>query len=169
MLERKGRPPCSKRLWVAATVALMLVLSLPAAADSRRVKKRNSAIRFINDLDNALEQAPTTGKPIYLTLGYAWYGSDAVYGLELETTQATVLAAGEWRFKPRMSLVMQLLGTQGVATDLGVFSETSNEIVLGWKWEVRQAGVLEIGLLENIIEFDNSPDFGVHAAWTQRF
>jgi len=50
-----------------------------------------------------------------------------------------------------------------------VFSDPSNEIVFGWKWEVRQAGVLEIGLIENILEFGNSPDFGVHAAWTQRF
>ena len=106
---------------------------------------------------------------VYLTLGFAWYGSDTAFGLELETTQATVLAAGEWRFKPRMSFVLQYLGTQGVAKDLGVFSDTSNELVLGWKWEVRPNGVLEIGLLENVISFDNSPDFGVHAAWTQRF
>lgn len=106
---------------------------------------------------------------VYLTLGYAWYGSDTVFGLELETTQATVLAAAEWRFKPRMSFVLQYLGTQGVAKDLGVFSDTSNEIALGWKWEVREAGVLEIGLLENVVSFDNSPDFGVHAAFTQRF
>jgi len=106
---------------------------------------------------------------VYLTLGFAWYGSDTAFGLELETTQATVLVAGEWRFKPRMSFVLQYLGSQGVAKDLGVFSDTSNEIVLGWKWEVREAGVLEIGLLENIVSFDNSPDFGVHAAFTQRF
>jgi thiol-disulfide isomerase/thioredoxin len=106
---------------------------------------------------------------LYLTLGYAWYGSNAVYGLELETTQATVLAAAEWRFKPRMSLVFQYLGTQGVAKELGVFSDPSNEIVLGWKWEVRQTGVLEIGLIENILEFGNSPDFGAHVGWTQRF
>jgi len=106
---------------------------------------------------------------VYLTLGYAWYGSDTAFGLELETTQATVLAAGEWRFKPRMSFVLQYLGSQGAAKDLGVFSDTSNEIVLGWKWEVRDAGVLEIGLLENVVSFDNSPDFGVHVAFTQRF
>jgi len=106
---------------------------------------------------------------VYLTLGFAWYGSDTAFGLELETTQATVLVSGEWRFKPRMSFVLQYLGSQGVAKDLGVFSDTSNEIVLGWKWEVREAGVLEIGLLENIVSFDNSPDFGVHAAFTQRF
>ncbi len=105
----------------------------------------------------------------YLTLGYAWYGSNAVYGLDLERTQASVLAAGEWRFRPRMSLLIQYLGTQGVATDLGVFSDPSHEVVLGWKWEIRQAGVLEVGLLENIIEFSNSPDFGVHVGWTQRF
>jgi hypothetical protein len=106
---------------------------------------------------------------VYLTVGYAWYGSDAVAGLELDSNQTTVLAAGEWRFKPTMSLMFQYLGTEGVATDLGVFSDVSHEVVLGWKWEVRPNGVLEIGFIENIIEFDNSPDFGVHAGWTQRF
>jgi hypothetical protein len=106
---------------------------------------------------------------LYLTLGYAWYGSDAVAGLELESSQASALIAGEWRFKPSMSLILQYLGTDGVATDLGVFSEVSHEVVLGWKWEARPNGVLEVGVMENIIEFDNSPDFGVHAGWTQRF
>ncbi len=105
----------------------------------------------------------------YLTLGYAWYSGDSFYGIELEDTQFTVLAAGEWRFKPRMSLILQIMTTQGVAVDFDPFSQTSNEVILGWKWEVRQAGVLEIGLLENIVTFDNSPDFGVHAAFTQRF
>jgi hypothetical protein len=37
------------------------------------------------------------------------------------------------------------------------------------RYSLGNPGDLEIGLLENIIEFDNSPDFGVHAAWTQRF
>jgi hypothetical protein len=64
---------------------------------------------------------------------------------------------------------MQVLSTRGIAKDLGVFSEPSNEVILGWKWEARQAGVLEIGRLENIIEIDNGPDFGIHAPWTQRF
>jgi len=105
----------------------------------------------------------------YLTLGYAWYSSDTFYGVELEDTQFTILAAGEWRFKPRMSLFLQIMTTQGVAVDFDPFSKTSNEVILGWKWEVRQAGVLEIGLLENVVTFDNSPDFGVHAAFTQRF
>ena len=106
---------------------------------------------------------------VYLTLGYAWFGSDAIDGLELEDSQFSILAAGEWRFAPRMSLVLQYLGSEGVTVGLDPFSEFSHEVVVGWKWELGQAGVLEIGLLENIVTFDNSPDFGVHAAFTQRF
>jgi hypothetical protein len=106
---------------------------------------------------------------VYLTLGYAWYGTDAIYDIPLEDTQFTILAAGEWRFKPRMSMILQFMTTEGVATDFDPFSKTSNEVVFGWKWELRQAGVLEIGLLENIVSFNNSPDFGFHAAFTQRF
>ena len=35
------------------------------------------------------------------------------------------------------------------------FSDTSDEFTLGWKWELRPRGVLEIGLIENVLEFDN--------------
>ena len=49
------------------------------------------------------------------------------------------------------------------------FSEASHEITLGWKWEVVPQGVLEIGVVENLVTFDNSADFGIHAGFTQRF
>jgi len=125
-----------------------------------------------NDFDIALSVAASHrfGRfYVYMTLGFAWFGSTSVYDLALNDTQFTVLAAGEWRFKPRMSLILQYLGSEGVAKDLGPFSSVSNEVIVGWKWELRPAGVLEIGLLENILSFDNSPDFGIHAAFTQRF
>ncbi len=105
----------------------------------------------------------------YLTLGYAWFGSDSFYGIPLDHTQASLLAAAEWRFKPRMSLVLQYLWTEAAVTDFGPFSKPSNEVVIGWKGEIRPAGVLEVGLLENVITFDNSPDFGIHLGYTQRF
>jgi hypothetical protein len=106
---------------------------------------------------------------VYLTLGYAWYGSERYFGVELDSTQLTALAAWEWRFAPRMSLILQYLRTEGAALDIPPFSEPSNEIVAGWKWEATTGGVLEVGLLENIFTFDNSPDFGIHVAWLQRF
>lgn len=106
---------------------------------------------------------------LYLTLGHTWYGSREVAGLELAATQFSLLTAVEWRFRPRMSLVLQYLGSEGAVTELGPFSESSHEVVIGLKWEPDEGGVLEIGLLENIVIFDNSPDFGLHAAYTRRF
>ena len=43
------------------------------------------------------------------------------------------------------------------------------EVTLGWKWEAVQRGVLEVGIIENLISFDNSPDFGIHVGFSRRF
>jgi len=106
---------------------------------------------------------------VYGTLGHAWFGRDDFRGMELEDTKVTLLLAGEWRFRPRQSLILQYLLTEGLVADFGPFSDSTNELTIGWKWEVRNGGILELGLIENIIEFDNGPDFGVHAGFSQRF
>ncbi len=88
----------------------------------------------------------------------------------LEDSQFASLAALEWRYRPKRSFIFQwLLSGASVVGDVGPFAESSNEVTLGWKAEVRKLGVLELGLIENIVTFDNSPDFGIHAAFTQRF
>ena len=80
-----------------------------------------------------------------------------------------MLAAVEWRFAPDMSIVLQYLGSQSAFQGPGAFSNVSNELTLGWKGEIQQGTILEIGLIENFILFDNSPDFGFHAGLTWRF
>ncbi len=109
--------------------------------------------------------------PIYVygTLGYSWFGEDDFRGLELKDTQGTFLAAAEWRFLPRQSFLVQLLITEGLIENLDSFSDTSNELTLGWKWQMVPTGVLELGIIENLVAFDNSPDFGVHIGYSQRF
>ena len=57
---------------VLAAVSVMLALSLPAAAGSGKVKKRDSAIDFTADLDKALAQAQADDKPVYLAFGAVW-------------------------------------------------------------------------------------------------
>ena len=57
---------------VLATVLVISTLSLPAAAGSGRVKKRDSALDFTNGLDKALEQAQADDKPVYLAFGAVW-------------------------------------------------------------------------------------------------
>ena len=106
---------------------------------------------------------------VYGTLGYSWFGEDDFYGLELNDTQGTFLAAVEWRFLPRQSLLLQLLITEGLIDDLDSFSDMSNELTIGWKWQVIPKGVLELGIIENLVSFDNSPDFGFHIGYSHRF
>lgn len=106
---------------------------------------------------------------LYGTFGYAWFGSEDFRGLVLEDTQLTALAAVEWRFGVRQSLLLQALVTQGVVADFGPFSDASTELTFGYKWELRHKGVLEAGLIENVLAFDNGPDFGVHVGYSQRF
>lgn len=105
----------------------------------------------------------------YASLAFGYFGSQHLGGIQFRTTQWSGLGAVEWRFSSDMSLVLQYLISAGVAKDLGPFSAASNEITLGWKWEVAERTVLEIGLIENLVNFDNTPDFGVHAGLTYRF
>jgi hypothetical protein len=104
----------------------------------------------------------------YLTFGYAWYGSDRARGNPIDDTQLTALAAVEWRFAPRQSMVLQWLASEAVA-DFGPFAEAAHEVTIGWQGEILPSGVLEVGLIENVITFDNSPDFGVQVGYAQRF
>ena len=106
----------------------------------------------------------------YLTLGYAWYGSDSFRGIELKDTQFSALVVFEWRWKPRMSWLIQYLISEGAAArGFDPFSQLSHEVTLGFEREIISQGVLEIGLVENTVTFDNSADFGVHLGYTQRF
>ena len=105
----------------------------------------------------------------YLSIGYARYSGDTFYGIELPDAQLTVLGAGEWRFTPRMSLILEWVWMRSSEISSDFFPELVNQIVVGWKWELRPSGVLEFGMLQNAVPYDASPDFGLHAAFTQRF
>lgn len=44
----------------------------------------------------------------------------------------------EWRFRARQSLLLQYLRTNGLIDDFGPFADTSNEVTVGYKWELRR-------------------------------
>ncbi len=70
---------------------------------------------------------------VYETLGYSRFGSQSFQQIPLESTQRTSLTALERRFASRMSAVVPYMRSSGVARDLDVFSDSSNEIIFGWK------------------------------------
>lgn len=98
----------------------------------------------------------------YLTLACIRYGADSIYGVRLRRLNWSGLAAVEYRISDRWALLAQYLVSEGVAHDYHVFSSASHEITLGAKLAVDRRSLIEVGLLENIIIFDNSPDFGIH-------
>jgi len=105
----------------------------------------------------------------YGTLSYSIFGRERFHDVELRDDQLTGLLAMEWRLTPWMSLLIQYLVSEGVAEDLGEISKPSHEVTLGWKGEVKKGTVVEVGLIENVITYDNSPDFGVHLGVKHRF
>ena len=122
------------------------------------------------DFSGSVAAARRLGKfYVYLTLGLAHYGSNSFRGIELRNSQFSGLAVGEWRFRPRTSFLLQWLVSEGAAPGYDPFSKPSHEVTLGWKREIIQQGVLEVGLVENVVTFDNSPDLGFHLGYTQRF
>lgn len=105
----------------------------------------------------------------YASLGYVRHGQDEWRGLELADTQISALLAYEWRIRADQSWVVQYLFSQGAAEDRSPFDEPAHEFGFGWKHEIGRGSVLEIGLIENAITADNSPDFGIHVGFRRRF
>ena len=99
---------------------------------------------------------------VYVGIGYSWYGREKFGDVELRETQLSGLFALECQVADRASIIAQCLISQGVARDLREFSDPSYEITFGGKFEIVPRVVLEAGLIENVVTFDNSPDFGLH-------
>lgn len=106
---------------------------------------------------------------LYASVAFAYFGTEHLAGIKFHPTQVSALGALEWRFTSSMSFLFQYLVTQGDVESLGPFSKNSHEITLGWKGEIWTRSVLEIGFIENIINFASSPDFGVHVGLAYRF
>lgn len=105
----------------------------------------------------------------YLSAGATWLGDQQFHGVELRSMGFSLLAAVEWNLAADVSLVAQHLYSRGAMTGYGALSEASYEISLGVKIEAARGMVVELSVIENIVVFDNSPDFGVHFGLTQQF
>ena len=105
----------------------------------------------------------------YGAVGIAWYGSERFQHVKLRPVQGSILMAAEWRFSPKASLVAQYLITEGAARNWRNFSKPSNELVVGMRLTVAANARLELGIIENLADPVNSPDFGLHAGMELRF
>jgi len=105
----------------------------------------------------------------YVSAQYTRFGGKQIAGIPMREDQISVLTALEYPWCDRVSLVVQELVNTGAARDFYQFSEASHEITFGAKVETIAGTVFELGLIENLFRFDNSPDFGVHFGLSRRF
>ncbi len=106
---------------------------------------------------------------VYLGGSYSWFGSENFYGIKLRTTQWTATAGLEWNLHPAFSLIGQFQATSGGVSGIEHLTRAAFEVVAGAKWQFVTGVLLEIAIVENVINFSNSPDFGVHGGLSFRF
>jgi hypothetical protein len=138
--------------------------ALPDSALSLTVRKSlQSDSPFENGgVDTGLELSmawPMGRNFLYMNLAYTLFGTSKFVAIPLKDKQFVGMAAYEWRVEHDESFLMQYLYTEGVVGNLGNLSEPAHELYIGYKWRLPEVTV-ELGLIENLFIYNNSPDFG---------
>ena len=106
---------------------------------------------------------------VYAAAGLAWFGDLRFHGLGLRPFGASVMVGVEWRILEGVSVVLQHLWSPGAIEGFEELSRPAYELAWGLKIEAVAGSVFELAMTENILEFDSSPDFGLHAGLVVRF
>lgn len=89
--------------------------------------------------------------------------------VKFEDKQLTGMFSLSWHYTPNFAILAQYLYNGPAVKDIDKLDKPSHEVSLGFKWNTRRYGVIEFAFIENIITFDNSPDFGLHVGWRYGF
>ena len=100
----------------------------------------------------------------YHGLGIIYYGSDGTRELALKKERFSMMNSLEYAWSDDFSLLAHL-ETVSAAADYPELDNPVVELTVGFKQRLG-IGILEFGIIENLFFFDNSPDIGVHAAYT---
>ena len=104
----------------------------------------------------------------YYNLGLLYFSDKKILGLELRQWHLSSLLAFEYhKLASKHSWILQGLIESGVARNYYEFSERTYELMFGYKHRYESGWVFEIGFLENLFYFDNSPDIALHVAVTK--
>ena len=106
---------------------------------------------------------------IYSHLGYTRYGQTELIGLEFKKDAISIMLAFAWQWKPNFSMLFQYVFSEGIVKDFGSLSDPSHEVNIGFKWRLSSGSIIEFAMVENVITYDNSPDFGLHLAFSHPF
>ena len=151
------------RRWPAIGVSGLLRygLNTPSSEDNHEPLDWNIGIGLSKRLTNTWY--------MYSHLCYTNFGQTELFGLEFEGDAISFMLALACQWKPNFSILLQYVFSEGVVKDFGSLSDSSHEVNIGFKWQLSSGSIIEFALVENIITFDNSPDFGLHLAFSHPF
>lgn len=140
-------------------VAIVLNTSLETLSDGMVEKGA-----FDYGMQLTMAQKQSSGY-MFGNISYTFFGSDKTLGLiPLTENQFSGMLGYEFTVDRNEAFIVQYLFSDGVLINLGALDEVSHEIHLGYKWRTER-NMIEVGLVENIVNFDNGPDvaftFGV--------
>ncbi len=137
------------------TTAVSLVVRKALVSDS---PFENGAVDVGGELSMAL---PVRDDFIYADAAYSEFGTDHFLNVPLESHEFVGMLGYQWTLKERSAIIGQYLYSQGVVKNLGDLSQSSHEIYLGYK---RRSGsaTWQLGIIENLAPYNNSPDFGLN-------
>lgn len=119
------------------------------------------------DLQLALLASQPIGRRAFLhyNLAFTKLGRpEHSFGFPLRSIRSQMLAL-EYLVAPRLALIMQTQSNTSLFPDSGLapLNRTAYEIDAGMKIVIAPGAVLEIGLIENLSQHQNTPDVGLHA------
>jgi len=113
------------------------------------------------DLSGSISASKSYGDfYLYLAVDLSLFGDESFAGTSLRSYQWGALGALEWNCLDDVSLVVQCLSMSGVVNSFGPFSKPSYELCYGVKWELSRNFRIDFGMLHDVQNPINSPDFG---------
>jgi len=104
-----------------------------------------------------------------LHLGLTRFEQTKILHLEFKKEIYTGMWALAWDVSHRTSLLAQIFHTEGTIENFAQFSHPSTELNLGVRLVTDAGGAFEFAIIENIFNYNNSPDLGFHFAYSGMF
>jgi len=96
----------------------------------------------------------------YGHISFIHFGSNETLSLPLSNHQLSGMLGYEFTVKANQSFLLQYLFSEGMVKNLAALEDYSHEIHIGYKWQTKSY-LYELGIVENIVNLDNSPDMAV--------
>ena len=105
---------------------------------------------------------------VFSNLSYTHFGSNRVLKvIPLSKKQLSGMFGYEYTVDENEAIIIQYLFSEGVLKNLGALDDVTHEIHLGYKWRT-DSNIFEVGIVENIVNFDNGPDVAFTMGLTHR-